>query len=148
MSVITWTNELTDTLIDLYRAQSVLWDSSDEGYKNKNKKKDAWKTITDVMGLHEFEFEIQRKIKNLTAQFFREKKKIKGDNKSAAAASDTPKWFAYKRLLYFTDRNEPRLCVEKGLNETRHSEAELSQNQLPNEDDTTVQSPPDPQPPN
>ncbi|XP_050507857.1 uncharacterized protein LOC126885343 [Diabrotica virgifera virgifera] len=140
--VITWTNELIDTLIDLYHTQSVLWNPKDVNYKNKNKKKDAWKTISDVMGLHELE--IQRKIKNLTAQFFRKKKKLKEENKSGSATSDTTKWFAYQRLLFLSDKNEPKLCLEKGLNEKHDSgseevEAEISQNQnmLPNEGNTS-----------
>ncbi|XP_064071803.1 uncharacterized protein LOC135193401 [Vanessa tameamea] len=148
---VSWTNELTETLIDLYHNQSVLWDSSDVDYKNKHKKKDAWKTISDVMGLHELE--IQRKIKNLTAQFFREKKKLKEDNKSGSSTSETPRWFAYQRLLFLTDRNEPRICVERGLNEThdsgleRSAGEESSHNQSPlrnevNANDTTL---PDPQ---
>ncbi|XP_046965476.1 uncharacterized protein LOC124533925 [Vanessa cardui] len=121
---VTWTNELTETLIDLYHNQIVLWDSSDVHYKNKNKKKDAWKSISDIMGLHELE--IQRKIKNLTAQFFREKKKLKEDNKSGSSTSETPRWFAYQRLLFLTDRNEPRLCAERGLNESHDSGLEKS----------------------
>ncbi|XP_050345627.1 uncharacterized protein LOC126770310 [Nymphalis io] len=147
---ITWTNELTETLIDLYRKQTLLWDSSDVDYKNKNKKKDAWKTISDIMGLHELE--IQRKIKNLTAQFFREKKKLKEDNKFGSSTSDTPRWFAYQRLLFLTDRNEPRLSVEKGLNEIhdsgieRSTGEESSQNQTPLPNEVIANDIPDPQP--
>lgn len=119
MSSAAWTNDLFDQLIDLYHERSVLWNPSDENYKNKNKKKDAWKEISDIIGIHELE--LQRKIKNLTAQFFREKKRIKEEHKSGAATSNTSKWYGYERLLFLTDRNEPRVCVEKGLNETQVS---------------------------
>lgn len=114
MSVM-WTNELIYQLIDLYRTQTVLWNPKDVHYRNKNKKKDAWKIISDVIRIHELE--LQRKIKNLTTQFFREKKKIKEENTSEAAAN-TSRWFAYQRLLFLTDRNDPTISIENGLNET------------------------------
>ncbi|XP_072399259.1 uncharacterized protein [Diabrotica undecimpunctata] len=117
---VVWTNELTETLIHLYHSQTVLWDSTDENYKNKNKKKDSWKSISNFMGLHELE--LRRKIKNLTSQFFREKKKLKDDTKSGAC--DTPRWFAYQWLLFLTDKNEPRSFVEKELNEAYDSDSE------------------------
>lgn len=56
-----WTNELTETLIDLYHKKNELWDSSNENYKNKDMKKDAWKSISDAMGIHMGVLEIQNK---------------------------------------------------------------------------------------
>uniref|UniRef100_A0A6P7GYH4 Uncharacterized protein LOC114344535 n=1 Tax=Diabrotica virgifera virgifera TaxID=50390 RepID=A0A6P7GYH4_DIAVI len=138
-------------LIDLYHYHSVLWDSTDENYEDKVKKKASWKSISNFMRIHELE--IRRKIKNLTSQFFREKKKIKEDTKSGT----TPKWFAYQSLLFLADKHEHRTSAdeEKGLNEAYNSDSEQSTevedtlNQSIKEeniDDIASQPVPEPQP--
>uniref|UniRef100_A0A6P7H0B9 Uncharacterized protein LOC114344536 n=1 Tax=Diabrotica virgifera virgifera TaxID=50390 RepID=A0A6P7H0B9_DIAVI len=148
---VVWTIELPEMLIDLSHYHSVLWVSTDKHYEDKVKKKASWKSISNFMRIHELE--IRRKIKNLTSQFFREKKKIKEDTKSGT----TPKWFAYQSLLFLADKHEHRTSAdeEKGLNEAYNSDSEQSTevedtlNQSIKEeniDDIASQPVPEPQP--
>lgn len=112
---ITWTIDLSNTLIDLYRSQRLLWDTSHVDFKNINRKREAWQLISETMGLHVLE--IKRKIKNLAAQFLREQKKIE-ERVGAGYSSDTPKWFAYNRLMFLSDRNETSFFGKTELIET------------------------------
>ncbi|CAH0712831.1 unnamed protein product, partial [Brenthis ino] len=138
---LTWTNELTETLIDLYHKHNMLWDQNDEDYKNKIKRKEALEAISGIMGIHELE--LKRKIKNLTTQFFRERKKTRKECKSGGLSGNS-KWFAYQRLLFLTDTNKSRSCMEKDSSETNDFNPETStakvvyQNRSPVPDDATT----------
>lgn len=67
-------------------------------------KKGVWKTISDAMGTRLWNTKVNKKIDGTG---FQREKGNKKDNKSGATNSDTIRWFAYKRLLFLTDRDKP-----------------------------------------
>ncbi|CAG4957934.1 unnamed protein product [Parnassius apollo] len=68
-----WDDATVIKLIDLYHLKEILWNPKNRDYKSRPKRYDAFNEIasefaTDVP-------EIERKIKNLTSHYYREKKK-------------------------------------------------------------------------
>ncbi|XP_039764398.1 uncharacterized protein LOC120636901 [Pararge aegeria] len=53
--------------------------------------------------------EIERKLKNLSSHYFREKRKFEESKRSGSGRDDVqlPKWFAYKALSFLNDKNAP-----------------------------------------
>ncbi|CAF4948367.1 unnamed protein product [Pieris macdunnoughi] len=53
--------------------------------------------------------EIERKLKNLSSHYFREKRKYEESKRSGSGRDDVqlPKWFAYKALSFLNDKNAP-----------------------------------------
>lgn len=105
-----WTTEKTTKLIEIYQSSEVLWDPTNEGYRNKNKRLDALCNISQIMQVPREE--VERKIKNLVGQFSREMKKIKQKKKTHHNSADYgdahhhSKWFAFKLLLFLKDKNK------------------------------------------
>jgi hypothetical protein len=114
-----WTNDISITLIELYREFECLWNPLDSKYKCRNEKHGAWVRLSDATGADISE--VKRKIKNLVAQFYRERRKYRQLNKSGAGATFISKWFAYKYLEFLADKNRVRQCTEKGFNDTKVS---------------------------
>ncbi|GFG31569.1 hypothetical protein Cfor_01507, partial [Coptotermes formosanus] len=112
-----WTNDISITLIELYREFECLWNPLDSKYKCRNEKHGAWVRLSDATGADISE--VKRKIKNLVAQFYRERRKYRQLNKSGAGATFISKWFAYKYLEFLADKNRVRQCTEKGFNDTK-----------------------------
>lgn len=63
-------------LIDTYLSSPILWDPSNPDHKNRNKKLDTWKNISDDLNVDRLE--VMKKVETLTGQFRREVKKMKG----------------------------------------------------------------------
>lgn len=107
------TKEKICQLIDLYYERPILWDQTQSNYKNKYKKNDAWSEISEVMGVEKVE--IEKKMKNLIGQFYRECKRMK----SGAGTDEVveSKWFAFKSLMFLKDKNKPRTTTEAGIEE-------------------------------
>lgn len=102
-----WDDATVIKLIDLYHLKEILWNPKNRDYKSRPKRYDAFNEIasefaTDVP-------EIERKIKNLTSHYYREKKKEDNSNKSGAGTDDIyhSKWFAYKSLNFLRNKNVP-----------------------------------------
>lgn len=102
-----WDDATVIKLIDLYHLKEILWNPKNRDYKSRPKRYDAFNEIasefaTDVP-------EIERKIKNLTSHYYREKKKEDNSNKSGAGTDDIyhSKWFAYKSLNFLQNKNVP-----------------------------------------
>ncbi|KAK4874306.1 hypothetical protein RN001_013666 [Aquatica leii] len=93
-----------------------LWNPRDGIYKDRYRKQDIWVEISNAMGAGVDE--VKRKIKNLVAQYYREKKKYRAYKKSGAGAYFISKWFAYKYLEFLSDKNLVRHCSEKGIADT------------------------------
>lgn len=108
-----WTLENTISLIELYKSQSCLWMAKHEKYKCREAKNDAWKAVCSPVGC--LVEEAKRKMRNLVAQFYRERQKYRKMKKSGAGAHFTSKWFAYEALLFLRDKNKVRHCTEGGL---------------------------------
>lgn len=100
-----WTIQKTIDLIELYRTSGVLWDPTDENYKNRDKRLDALRNISTTLEVPREE--VERKIKNLVGQFSREIKKCK-EKSSHGAADGTceSRWFAFKPLLFLKDKKK------------------------------------------
>lgn len=108
---IQWTDRKVLLLIELFRNERNLWDPRNIDYKNKNKKFDSYLQISKVLGVEKSE--VERKIKNITSHFYREKKKTEV-KKSGSGTEDIykSKWFAYSHLEFLKDRNTPRSTQE------------------------------------
>lgn len=103
-----WNDEQVLVLIDLYRERRHLWDSSDSQHKLKNQRHDSLTEIAVSFGVDKNE--IERKWKNLTSHFWREKKK-EAETKRTGSGADEPyvsKWFAYQPMNFLGDKNKPR----------------------------------------
>ncbi|KAK5648296.1 hypothetical protein RI129_003188 [Pyrocoelia pectoralis] len=111
-----WTTENSINLIELYRNAECLWNPRDGIYKDRYRKHDIWVEISNAMGAGVDE--VKRKIKNLVAQYYREKKKYRAYKKSGAGAYFISKWFAYKYLEFLSHKNLVRHCSEKGIADT------------------------------
>lgn len=70
-----WSEESLLNLIDIYKAQPVLWSPTDENYFKKNKKADAWRDISSTIGRSDEE--CRKKIISLLSSYRREKARIK-----------------------------------------------------------------------
>lgn len=116
-----WTTENIICLIELYGNAECLWNPRDKKYKDRYHKQDLWVEICNGIGEGVSVDEVKRKIKNLVAQFYREKRKYRTYQKSGAAASFVSKWFAYKHLQFLSDKNVVRRCTEKGIDYTNVS---------------------------
>ncbi|XP_055628271.1 uncharacterized protein LOC129769815 [Toxorhynchites rutilus septentrionalis] len=102
-----WTDEETLSLIDMYRARPVLWDSSNEHYKNKYRRHDNLIELAVLFGVDKPE--IERKIKNLQSHFMRERKK-EAEGRQTGSGTDEPyesKWFAFQPMMFLAYKNEP-----------------------------------------
>lgn len=114
-----WTTDNLINLIELYRNAECLWNPQNKNHKDRYKKHDLWVEISKAMGVSVDE--VKRKIKNLVAQYYREKKKYRTYQKSGAGAYYVSKWFAYKYLEFLSDKNEVRHCSEAGIDITNVS---------------------------
>ncbi|XP_050509166.1 uncharacterized protein LOC126886336 [Diabrotica virgifera virgifera] len=108
-----WTHELVLELIENYKLCECLWNTKHAQYKCRNAKHDAWTTLAEKTGSNIEE--VKRKMKNVIAQFYRERKKYRTLKKSGTGAVFISKWFAYEVLLFLAGRNKVRKCTEKGI---------------------------------
>nr|CAI5862376.1 unnamed protein product [Callosobruchus analis] len=113
-----WTNELVVELIHNYKLHECLWNAKHIKCKCRNTKHDAWVTLAGKIGKNVAE--VKRKVKNILTQFARERRR-RTMKKSGAAAYFKSKWFAYESLLFLSDKNKIRKCIEKGLAESKSS---------------------------
>ncbi|CAH1998066.1 unnamed protein product [Acanthoscelides obtectus] len=102
-----WDDEAVLLLIEKFHENDILWNPRNADYKNRNKRMDALNIIASVFDIDKGE--VERKLKNLTSHYFREKKKFEQLQKSGAGIDDVqePKWFAYKALNFLRDKNKP-----------------------------------------
>ncbi|KAJ8928948.1 hypothetical protein NQ314_018418 [Rhamnusium bicolor] len=108
-----WSAENCLNLITNYRQYPCIWDPKNIKYKCRESKSDAWDAVVLAVGCQSVE-EAKRKIRNLIAQFYRERKKLRDMKKSGAGAHFHSKWFAYDALLFLRDKNKVRPCKEGG----------------------------------
>ncbi|MPD06873.1 hypothetical protein E2C01_102704 [Portunus trituberculatus] len=108
-----WTKEHTFMLIELYQSHPVLWDPTDPTYKNKVKKLDAWRSISQALAVERAE--VEKKMKTLIGQFRREQKKR--NTKSGAGTDDAyiSTWFAFNSMKFLLTRNRPHPTNNCGI---------------------------------
>ena len=103
--VTEWNREKINDLIESYEALPELWCVTDRRYRDKNLKKDAWRSLAERMCCSEQE--VQQKINTVRAQFTREVKKVKESINSGSEVY-VPKWFGYQKLLFLRDVSRER----------------------------------------
>ncbi|KAF7274315.1 hypothetical protein GWI33_013021 [Rhynchophorus ferrugineus] len=101
-----WSNRTVLQLIEAYREQPVLWNSTDFYYKNRNRKEDGWNELAGIFGTDSSE--IKKKIQFLLASFRREKQKVMITSGVGTNEVYNIKWFAFSSLLFLNDKNKPR----------------------------------------
>lgn len=102
-----WLKSEVDDLINVYRSKPELWDVKNQVYKDRVKKKDAFKEIADKFCTSVEE--ITRKIHNLRNQFNNELKKSM-KKKSGQGSDDlyVSKWPYFKSLSFLKTSLETR----------------------------------------
>ncbi|CAG5013620.1 unnamed protein product [Parnassius apollo] len=100
-------NLLAASIRKKYQENELLWNPRHMDFKNRNKRNDAIRDIASVFNIASSE--IERKLKNLSSHYFREKRKYEESKKSGSGREDVqlPKWFAYKALSFLNDKNSP-----------------------------------------
>ncbi|KAG5873053.1 hypothetical protein JTB14_007690 [Gonioctena quinquepunctata] len=128
---MSFTNEQTLTLIDLYRVRPILWDPTQMEYRNKNKRHDMMMEIAVALAIDKGD--VEKKIKNLQTTFARERKKMKDSRKTGSGCEETyaSKWFAYQDMMFLADKNKPRTTVDTEIleesNGTVHENEEFNE---------------------
>ncbi|KAG8309338.1 hypothetical protein J6590_061312 [Homalodisca vitripennis] len=133
-----WNDEQVLVLIDLYRERRLLWDSSDSQHKLKNQRHDSLTEIAVSFGVDKNE--IERKWKNLTSHFWREKKK-EAETKRTGSGADEPyvsKWFAYQPMNFLGDKNKPRNTQDSTQRKEEEDGPQDSQEEGINDDSQVV----------
>ncbi|KAL4101009.1 hypothetical protein QTP88_021030 [Uroleucon formosanum] len=117
-----WSNATTIKFLELYEAESAIWDAKDKNHKSKHKVHDAWKRISLDMNNIPIE-ELKAKKKSLMATFRPLLKKKKASIRSGAGTDDVfqPIWFAYDIMERFLGTNFEVV-------ETINTEEEMSEN--------------------
>lgn len=107
-----WEDEKVIKLIELYRSKQLLWDPKHSEHKLRPKRFDAFNDIATELSTSVTE--VERKIKNLTSHYYREKKKCDSSNKSGAGTEEIyeSKWFAYKPLHFLRNKNVPTGTID------------------------------------
>ncbi|XP_045775422.1 uncharacterized protein LOC123874229 [Maniola jurtina] len=107
MTEFNWDDSAVLLLIEKYQENELLWNPRHMDFKNRNKRNDAVRDIASVFNIASTE--IERKLKNLSSHYFREKRKFEESKRSGSGRDDVqlPKWFAYKALSFLNDKNAP-----------------------------------------
>ncbi|KAF9406100.1 hypothetical protein HW555_013406 [Spodoptera exigua] len=102
-----WDDSAVLLLIEKYQENELLWNPRHMDFKNRNKRNDAVRDIASVFNIASSE--IERKLKNLSSHYFREKRKYEESKRSGSGRDDVqlPKWFAYKALSFLNNKNAP-----------------------------------------
>lgn len=107
MTEFNWDDSAVLLLIEKYQENEPLWNPRHMDFKNRNKRNDAIRDIASVFNIASSE--IERKLKNLSSHYFREKRKYEESKRSGSGREDVQlsKWFAYKALSFLSDKNAP-----------------------------------------
>lgn len=111
--VVIWDNDLIIKLIEQYKKYECLWIPSNKHYKCKNIREGAWEKISSVIKADIVQ--VKRKMKNLSAQFYRERRKKRSMKKLGGEGVFISKWFAYNPILHLRNRNMIRKWSDKDL---------------------------------
>ena len=115
-----WGREEVLTLIELYCANSCLWDLEDPNYKNRELKREA---VLSIAGqLSRDVLEVEKKMHGLRTQFNREHKRYQKQLllNGRLRHVQKPTWFAYEPLEFVAKCISPRL--PKGIKQEPLSE--------------------------
>ncbi|KAL5246431.1 hypothetical protein ACI65C_013839 [Semiaphis heraclei] len=97
------------------RESPVLWDARCPDYKNRYKKADALHELAEALSTTPDS--IDKKIKNITSQYAREKRLHEKATKTGAGMEFHSKWFGFNLMEFLKDKNQPRTTIEGGIQE-------------------------------
>ncbi|CAG5047721.1 unnamed protein product [Parnassius apollo] len=86
MTEFNWDDSAVLLLIEKYQENELLWNSRHMDFKNRNKRNDAFRDIAFVFNIASSE--IERKLKNLSSHYFREKRKYEESKRSGSGRED------------------------------------------------------------
>ncbi|KAK9745091.1 Alcohol dehydrogenase transcription factor Myb/SANT-like [Popillia japonica] len=143
MASFTWTKEETAELITVYEENSILWDTKNVEYRNREKKNKIFLEIAKKFNCSADE--IQRKLHNLRNQVSRELKKIR-KKKSGDGTDDNyiSNWPYFKALQFLVpvltlNKTQSLMVTVTSLNSSQSTEAIMNEvgteleGQTPNE---------------
>ncbi|KAJ0173650.1 hypothetical protein K1T71_010799 [Dendrolimus kikuchii] len=113
-----WSHDKIMQLIELFQSRPLLWDSSTDEYKDKNKKNDAWEEISQTLNVSRKD--VETKVHVLRSQFAREKKRMLAKKTSIGAKIQKCKWVFYEPLQFLLNvvtRSGDLDAVDKTVNE-------------------------------
>ncbi|XP_050298442.1 uncharacterized protein LOC126737557 [Anthonomus grandis grandis] len=118
-----WNREACLKLIDIYEQNPVLWNPKHGLYYNKIKKHDAWVNIGQNMQCGSEE--VKKKMESMLASFRREKSKGKKSVGTGKGRQEVyiSKWFAFTRMAFLLDRDEPTETLTSLNDDTETMEA-------------------------
>lgn len=95
-------------LISLYREKPILWDSTQNDYKNIKKKYDCWTELASEMGADVTS--VKKKMDSLLGSFRRERSRQEDTRRSGAGTDDmyVSKWFAFNDMKFLANKFTPR----------------------------------------
>ena len=114
-----WNREKTIELIEKYRDEECLWNVRSVLYKDRQRKQDAWSHLASELNIPVSE--AQAKMRNMKVQWNSEKKKVDKSMRSGAGSSGiySPKWFAYRHLMFLVEVGEGRTTQSNMVSTTR-----------------------------
>lgn len=110
-------SEQTLDFIEEYRSHTVLWNSADEDYTNKIKRRKAYNVLATNFGMTVNG--VKNKIKSLRSYFSKEHQKITAKKSGSGTESS---WFAYRSMSFILDCATYRTetCEENSEMETEN----------------------------
>ncbi|XP_050345151.1 uncharacterized protein LOC126770053 [Nymphalis io] len=123
-----------DFLISLIEERPVLWDTSNEDYKNKFIKQDAWKDVCKSLftNFEEKENNEKTKLGNTVIQrwrgikdtFYKYEKKLKDASRSGSGSKNIKEYHLYKQLQFLKKnlQNETTTSINESENEQDNQE--------------------------
>ncbi|KOB77446.1 Uncharacterized protein OBRU01_02236 [Operophtera brumata] len=108
-----WDDDTALRLIDKFHDNELLWNPGHPDYKNRHKRTEGLRMLASLFGADSNE--IERKIKNLTSHYYREKKKLDETRKAGLEDVREPKWFAYKALDFLRVKYSDNNSGEMGI---------------------------------
>ncbi|CAL1267506.1 unnamed protein product [Larinioides sclopetarius] len=107
-----WSNDDCLQLIDIYSEHPLLWDPKHPYHYSKNKKNEAWASISSTLGREEKG--VRQKMTSLLGSFRSQRSKGKksiGTGKGAVEVY-VSKWFAFDRMRFLLDKDEPNNTID------------------------------------
>uniref|UniRef100_A0A1X7TSI4 MADF domain-containing protein n=1 Tax=Amphimedon queenslandica TaxID=400682 RepID=A0A1X7TSI4_AMPQE len=109
-STTLWTHELILQLIELFEANSCLYNVTEESHHDRGKKRKATSEIAKALGIKDED--VTKKIKNVRTQYTCERQKITR-RKSGESADHVyvSKWIYYELLKFLNDFVVPKKSI-------------------------------------
>lgn len=98
-----WTHNEVDVLINAYREREVLWNTKIDDFKDRIKRDDAIKELSEICSCSVEE--IKKKIRNLRTQYSceRNKRMVSKSGSGASSMSCSSKWQYYDAMDFLSD---------------------------------------------